>query len=255
MGTDDPTNWRPIAVLRVIYKLLSRMVSNRILPTLDCSQTADQCGFRPGFRIDDALTSVELLPQKTGEWNIPVWMASLDLKKAFDRTPHAPLLDALAQQGLDPGYVSLIAALYNGQTAKVNGSRAFSIQRGVRQGDVLSSLLFNAGVESAMRKWKQRLPDGAGIQFSPGAERLTNVSHADDKLIVATLLDELPSMIATLVKHFEAVGLELSYKKCVILSNLDARCGAEAARFARLGGKRVRIRILPCDLARKSPTA
>ena len=146
-------------------------------------------------------------------------MASLDLKKAFDRILHAPLLDALAQQGLEPGYVSLIAALYNGQTAKVNGSRAFSIQRGVRQGDVLSSLLFNAGVESAMRKWKQHLPDDAGIQFSPGAERLTNIRYADDKLIVATLLDELLSMIATLVEKFKAVGLELNYKKCVILSN------------------------------------
>ena len=38
----------------------------------------------------------------------------------------------------------------------VNG-KTFPIQRGVKQGDVISPFLFNAGLEHAMRKWKLRL--------------------------------------------------------------------------------------------------
>ena len=66
-----------------------------------------------------------------------------------------PLFDALRAQGVDEGYVALITALYKWQVATANGSKEFNIERGVRQGDVLSTLLFNAGIESAMRVWKQ----------------------------------------------------------------------------------------------------
>eukprot|EP00972_Heterocapsa_arctica_P099928 14737445-Heterocapsa_arctica.AAC.1 len=70
----------------------------------------------------------------------PGWIASLDLRKTFDRIQHAPLFEALRQQGVSDGCISLIAALYEGQAASVNGSPPFDIERGVRQGDVLSSL-------------------------------------------------------------------------------------------------------------------
>eukprot|EP00972_Heterocapsa_arctica_P007014 1025258-Heterocapsa_arctica.AAC.1 len=79
--TGDPINWRPIAILTVMYKLLSRLIYNRLLPTLDHEQHPDQCGFRPHLGIDAALTTVELLLGRAGEWNIPVWIGSLDPRK------------------------------------------------------------------------------------------------------------------------------------------------------------------------------
>eukprot|EP00972_Heterocapsa_arctica_P041070 6053903-Heterocapsa_arctica.AAC.1 len=52
--TGDPINWRPIAILPVMYKLFSILIYNRLLPTLDRELYPDQCGFRPNFGIDDA---------------------------------------------------------------------------------------------------------------------------------------------------------------------------------------------------------
>ena len=43
----DPGNWRPIAVLRTLYKLMSRMLLHRLQPMLDAQQSADQFGSRP----------------------------------------------------------------------------------------------------------------------------------------------------------------------------------------------------------------
>ena len=87
------------------------------------------------------------------EWNFPVCFANLGLKKAFDRTESSSLFGVLHSQGVSRPYVNLLAALSGNQTGDVNG-KIFPIQRGVKQGDVISPLSFNAGLEHAIRKWK-----------------------------------------------------------------------------------------------------
>ena len=150
-------NWRPIAVLRVLYKVFARMVYNRIQPVLDKHQPPEQCAFRPGYRIEEALLTVDLLVSRATEFSMPVWAASLDMRKAFDRVEHEPLIDALRQHGLKNGYINLIQLLYSGQTGQVGYSAVFSITREVRQGDVLSTILFNAVLESAFSKWRSQI--------------------------------------------------------------------------------------------------
>ena len=87
---------------------------------------------------------------------MPLWFASLDLKKAFDRIEWVHLFDALTQQGVPVEYSSLITALYENQTGVLSDTEIFEIGRGVRQGDVLSPLLFNAALEHCIRRWKGR---------------------------------------------------------------------------------------------------
>lgn len=53
-------------------------------------------------------------------------------------------------------YLILLAAMYCHQTKDVVG-KTFLIQRGVREGDVTSPLLFHAGLEHAMRRGALRL--------------------------------------------------------------------------------------------------
>ena len=59
--------------------------------------------------------------------------------------------------------LGLFGLSYNhNQRGSVNGSGFFEITRGVKQGDVLSSLLFNSGLEHAVRRFKDRVR-GSGI--------------------------------------------------------------------------------------------
>ena len=98
------------------------------------------------------------------------------------------------------------------QTGSVNGSYLFQIQRGVKQGDVLSSMLFNAGLESAFRAWRSKLCNH-GFLLNAGSIRLTNVRYADDVMLFAKSEQELIAMIELLVKAFADVGLELNAAK------------------------------------------
>ena len=120
-------------------------------------------------------------------------MLSMDLFKAFDSVEHEAALYALIQQGVDPAYVALIATLYQYQLASVNESREFSVSRGVRQGDMLSSILFNCVVDVAFQRFKARLLDH-GLHLGDHIQRLTNIRYADDTLLFGNSLQELIHM-------------------------------------------------------------
>ena len=68
---------------------------------------------------------------KTNDWRIPLWLTSLDLRKAFDRTQFGPLFVALRDQGVPEAYVQLLGLLYTNQKGIVNGTAFFDILRGV----------------------------------------------------------------------------------------------------------------------------
>ena len=81
----------------------------------------------------------------------------MDLRKVFDRIDHIAMFQALREQGVEDPEVALLLDLYAHQVGSANGSRVFDIQRGVKQGDVISSLLFNAALEFVFVRWKARL--------------------------------------------------------------------------------------------------
>ena len=191
---------------------------HRIRHQLDSHQSEDQFGFRRGRSTTHALLVLESMLSKCTEFNIPVWVVSIDLKKAFDRVDHTALFLALRSQ-MDPEYVNLLERLYKNQHGNVGGHR-FPITRGVRQGDVLSPLLFNVVLEHAMGKWKRKLcSHGFCLHSSNELERLTNIRYADDILLFGKSLDEVVSMLELLSEVLSEYGLELNSKKTKILSN------------------------------------
>ena len=76
-----------------------------IHPILEKEQSDDQFGFRIDRRIDDVFSILENVISKSNEWNLPFWMVSIDLRKAFDRILHHPLFDALRVQSVPEGYI------------------------------------------------------------------------------------------------------------------------------------------------------
>ena len=112
---------------------------------MDGQQPNNQTGFRSNTGIDDAFVILECLSSKYLEWNARIWFVSLNLTKAFDRIEYSPLFDALLQPGVPRCYCTLLWKLFKGQTGSVHGSEKFNIARGVRQGDVIRPILFNAG--------------------------------------------------------------------------------------------------------------
>ena len=94
-----------------------------------------QFGFMAGKSTTDAIFIVLQLQEKYLARNKELWMAFVDLEKAFDRVPRAVVWWALRCLGVDEWIVSVIKAMYEDATTAVRinerESKAFSVRVGV----------------------------------------------------------------------------------------------------------------------------
>ena len=202
----DPGNYRPVAILDIFYKKFSKLLYKRLMPILNREQSDEQVAFRPNYWLEDALSVFEGLVGNAMKFNLEVWLCSIDLRKAFDRIEYGALFKALESHGIPSSYLNLLKALYSSQVASVQGSKYFEISRGVKQGDIISPMLFHCALDVAMTKWKQKLSTH-GWKIDEQYLRLAKMRYADDIILYAKSKDELRSMLELFVTELCHIDL------------------------------------------------
>ena len=237
----DANNWRPIAILDVSYKVFAKIICNRLAPILERYQSDEQFGFRPSHGTIDALTIFESVVGASIEWQLPLWVVSLDLTKAFDKIEHNVLMRALEDAGVPHGYTILIKSLYYEQFGQI-GEFTFDISRGVRQGDILSPILFNTALEYIIRRWKAGL-DSAGLPLTVDGSTtyLTNVRFADDLLVFGKSLEEVGQNFERLIANLASAGLGMNPSKTKVLTTDIGASSGRAPVYVELAGAFVEV--------------
>ena len=138
----------------------------------------------------------------------------------------------------------MLARLYSGQSGNVAGEASFPIRQGVRQGDILSTALFNAALESVLRRWKARLRN-YGLLLDDTQERLTNIRYADDLLLFARTFDEAVFIFEALSEELANAGLSINATKTKILTTDSAASNSDVPFLADAGG--CMIEVLRCE--------
>ena len=153
-------SYRGIKLLEHAMKVLERVIEGRVRKIVKIDDM--QFGFMAGRSTTDAIFIVHQLQEKYLARNKELWMAFVDVEKAFDRVPREVVWWALRYLDVDEWIVSVIRAMYEDATTKVklNGreSKAFSVRVGVHQGFVLSPLLFIIVLEALSREFREGLP-------------------------------------------------------------------------------------------------
>ena len=120
-----------------------------------------------------------------------VFSCFMDMKKAFDMVKHSLLFQKLIHKNLSPIFVRLPMKMYMSQVASVRWekklSSIFSVTNGVKQGAVLSSILFYIYIdELIIRLRRNKSGNFVGV-----------IVYADDIVLLSPTLDGLQEMIKT----------------------------------------------------------
>mmetsp|Transcript_3712 Transcript_3712/g.11776 ORF Transcript_3712/g.11776 Transcript_3712/m.11776 type:complete len:133 (-) Transcript_3712:292-690(-) len=83
--TRDPRNYRPITLLQSDYKILAKILTNRLKKVIGHIISKDQLGFVPKRLIGEATHLLQLTRAYLEETGEPGLMLALDWEKAFDR--------------------------------------------------------------------------------------------------------------------------------------------------------------------------
>ena len=200
----------------------------------------EQCGFRPQRSTTDMMFVVRRLQELGRTSNTFVDICFIDLAKAYDSVDRVLLWEALARFGVPPRMIKVIRMFHDGMRARVqlddgDFSAWFNVCQGLRQGYVLSPLLFNIFFAAVIIVVLQRfaedpliVSDLVYLDDAPKGEdgrprkegtlkmvrrAVWGMLYADDARVVSTSPRGLTRMMGVIVAACQEFGLAVSEKK------------------------------------------
>ncbi|KAK3193257.1 hypothetical protein Dsin_024567 [Dipteronia sinensis] len=184
-------DFRPISCCNTLYKIIAKIISNRIKPCLPDIISPSQSAFVAGRCIgDNILLMQELMRNYHKDTSCPRLALKVDLKKAFDMVNWGFLLETLAAFHFPPKVIMWIKACLT--TPKfsifINGELAgfFSRKRGLRQWGPMSPYLFVISMEDLSKILAKRIEDSPSFKFHWRCDKI-KLSHpcfADDLIML-----------------------------------------------------------------------
>ena len=213
----DLANWRPIALSNTDLKLFTKILANRLNNIGSSILSPNQYGFIQGRSIFD---NINLVTNVFRNGNAEGAFCFLDQEKAYDRIDWDYLACCLAHYGIDSCFISWIKNFLSSSYLSVIGpsfkTAPIYPQRGLRQGDPMSPILYNFAINPLLT----HLTTLSGISI-PGQPAIKVLAFADD--CVLGIRDLNDTFIATsCIQEFEkASQAKLNAQKSVALPLLN----------------------------------
>ena len=132
-----------------------KILQARLQQYVNCELPDVQAAFRKGRGTRDQIANICWIMEKAREFQKNINFCFIDYAKAFDCVDHNKLLKILKEMGIPDRLTCLLRNLYAGQEATIRTGHGttdwFQIGKGVQQGCILSSCLFNLYAEYIMR--------------------------------------------------------------------------------------------------------
>jgi len=211
-------NWRPISMLTVDYKIIAKLISNRLSLILPKLISKEQFCSIPGRNIIDCNLLIRDMVYYINDKNLKSALMSLDWSKAFDRVDMEFVFKVMSLMGINETFISWIRTLYKDISSRnlVNGllTDSYSVFKSVRQGCPLSMILFVIYLEPFFRAIKENA--NISSPCLPGNVKISVLGFADDVNFFVSDENSVV-IIAGIVSRFEkATGAKLNKEKTTI---------------------------------------
>ena len=210
-------NWRPISLLSVEYKLFSHILNSCLINNIIENKLIppEQIGFLPNRDVTMASNCLIDVISNSIFNKTPLFTLFIDFKKAFDSISHHGTQIVLQKMKLIKTQ-NMIKELYSNATTTFNLSagttKPIMIERGVRQGDVISPTLFIVYLAPLLWKLKRIKSTSSPLPFNHQA-------YADDLVLLSNNENDLIQMHNTLISFSEDFSIAINPKKSGIAWN------------------------------------
>lgn len=223
---DDPKDLRPIALCNVLYKIIAKVLENRLQKILPQIISEEQSAFVPGRNItDNVLVAFEILHYMKRKHNGQngVVALKLDISKAYDRVRWDYLHCRMRTMGFSEKWIQWIMLCVTTVSYSISfqGSLLGPINptRGLRQGDPLSPYLFLLCVEGLSKDLTAAGSSGniTGCKISNTTPAISHLLFADDNfLFFKSSVKEADEVKRILNKYESYSGQAINFQKSAI---------------------------------------
>jgi hypothetical protein len=226
--------FRPISLCNTNYKIVTKVIVERLKECIATLISPFQTGFVPGRNIHDNIVvakemahSMHQMKGRKGAFAIKV-----DLAKAYDKLSWEFIWRVLMEIGLPETLVNIVMhAITSVMTnVKWNGARSeyFKPQRGIRQGDPISPYLFVLCMDKLSHLIVQAVDEGKwkGIKAGRNGPTVSHLMFADDLLLFGEANEnQMRCVIETLQQFCDMSGQQVSHEKTSILFSRNVERG------------------------------
>ncbi|XP_058211464.1 uncharacterized protein LOC131323632 [Rhododendron vialii] len=213
-------DFRPISMVGCVYKLMSKVLANRIKAHLPLVIGESQAAFIGGKQILDGVLVANEVIHSWKTRNIGGLILKIDFERAYDCVNWEFLLDLLSKLGFRVNWCRWIKECCSSVSMSVliNGSasKEFTTQKGLRQGDPLSPFLFNIVVEALNIMLERARARNIIKRVKVGANGVV-VSHlqfANDTILFCNNDREELANIKRILRCFQLMsGLKINFSK------------------------------------------
>ncbi|KAL2223817.1 UNVERIFIED_CONTAM: hypothetical protein Sindi_2945400 [Sesamum indicum] len=224
-------DFRPISCCNVLYKIIAKLLVQKISVLLDKIVSPCQTAFIPGRSIGDNIMLAQELFSRYNQMRLPPRCAlKVDIRKAYDTVEWDFLLAVLQLFGFPPTFTRWIEECVTttsfsiGLNGKPHGF--FAGARGLRQGDPLSPYLFVLVMEALHLGFLQRIDQDMQFTYHWKCEssKVFQMGFADDLLLLCKAdLDSIRVFKEGLDWFAELSGLRLNVQKSHLIISRSAQ--------------------------------
>ena len=220
----DPSNYRGISLLSCLGKLYTAVLNKRLMEYAITQGILkpEALGFVAGNRTSDAhLILHSLIQRYCHQKNEKIFACFVDFSKAFDTIPRDLLFQKLLGYGITGKFFNNIKTLYTNDNCCVKVGKKvtdpFLSNQGVKQGCILSPLLFNIFIADIVDRF-------GTLECRPlkinNSDKISCLLWADDVILMSQSEEGLRNMLSALSSYVEENGMAINTKKtqCMIFN-------------------------------------